>query len=171
MQIRGLRRTPFSSLANRVCWPPMPERDSGPQASVMCARPSRSELSPSWRAYARRIGEPPTRCPGLDGRPAAQPTRYPLSDGHQRASPASERVGPRISTFLGVGTELSFGSTAGDLVRAIRESAQQSGARAGDQIVTRNLNMQPTLRVRPGWPLRVVVHKDIVLRPWGGSHG
>jgi type IV secretion system protein VirB10 len=30
----------------------------------------------------------------------------------------------------------------------------------------RNLNIQPTLRVRPGWPLRVVVHKDIVLRPW-----
>lgn len=73
-----------------------------------------------------------------------------------------------LSTLLGVGTELSFGNTESDLVRAIRESAQQSGARAGDQIVTRNLNIQPTLRVRPGWPLRVVVHKDVVLpRPWG----
>ena len=71
-----------------------------------------------------------------------------------------------LSTLLGVGTELSFGSSESDLVRAIRESAQQSGSRAGDQLVTRNLNIQPTLRVRPGWPLRIVVHKDIVLRPW-----
>lgn len=74
-----------------------------------------------------------------------------------------------LSTLLGVGTELSFGSSESDILRAIRESAQQSGARAGDQIVTRNLNVQPTIRVRPGWPLRVVVHKDIVLRPWQGA--
>ncbi len=71
-----------------------------------------------------------------------------------------------LSTLLGVGTELSFGNGEGDLIRAIRESAQQSGSRAGDQLVTRNLNIQPTIRVRPGWPLRIVVNKDIVLRPW-----
>jgi type IV secretory pathway VirB10-like protein len=71
-----------------------------------------------------------------------------------------------LSTLLGVGTELSFGSSESDLVRAIRESAQQSGSRAGDQLVTRNLNIQPTIRVRPGWPLRIVVHQDILLRPW-----
>lgn len=80
--------------------------------------------------------------------------------------------GVALSTLLGVGTEFTFGSSESDLVRAIRESAQQSGARAGDQLVTRNLNIQPTIRVRPGWPLRVVVHKDIVVgRPWGGGHG
>lgn len=80
--------------------------------------------------------------------------------------------GVALSTLLGVGTELSFGSSESDLVRAIRESAQQSGARAGNQLVTRNLNVQPTLRVRPGWPLRVIVHRDIVLpRSWGGRHG
>jgi len=74
--------------------------------------------------------------------------------------------GVALSTLLGVGTQLSFGSNKSDLVRAIRESAQQSGSRAGDQLVTKNFNIQPTIRVRPGWPLRVVVHKDIVLRPW-----
>lgn len=78
--------------------------------------------------------------------------------------------GVALSTLLGVGTEQSFGSSESDLVRAIRESAQQSGARAGDQLVTRNLSVQPTLRVRPGWPLRVVVHKDVVVgRPWRGA--
>lgn len=74
--------------------------------------------------------------------------------------------GVALSTLLGVGTELSFGSSESDLVRAIRESAQQSGSRAGDQLVTKNLNIQPTIRVRPGWPLRIVVHRDILLRPW-----
>ncbi|RHW16910.1 TrbI/VirB10 family protein [Sphingomonas gilva] len=74
--------------------------------------------------------------------------------------------GVALSTLLGVGTELSLGSSESDLVRAIRESAQQSGSRAGDQLVARNLNIQPTIRVRPGWPLRIVVHKDILLRPW-----
>jgi type IV secretory pathway VirB10-like protein len=77
--------------------------------------------------------------------------------------------GVALSTLLGVGTELSLGDSESDLVRAIRESAQQGTSRAGDQIVTKNLNVQPTIKVRPGWPLRVVVHKDIVLAPWPGQ--
>ncbi|RYE63509.1 MAG: TrbI/VirB10 family protein [Oxalobacteraceae bacterium] len=79
--------------------------------------------------------------------------------------------GVALSTLLGVGTEISFGDERSDLVRALRQSAQQNGARAGDQIVGRSLDIQPTLKVRPGWPLRVLVHKDIVLRPWrqGGA--
>jgi type IV secretion system protein VirB10 len=76
--------------------------------------------------------------------------------------------GIALSTLLGVGTELTFGSGEGDLVRAIRESTQQNAARAGDRITQRNLDVQPTLRVRPGWPLRAVIHKDLVLRPWRG---
>lgn len=76
--------------------------------------------------------------------------------------------GVALSTLLGVGTELSLGDES-DLVRAIRESTQQGTSRAGDQIVTKNLNIQPTIKVRPGWPLRVVVHKDIVLAPWPGQ--
>ena len=77
--------------------------------------------------------------------------------------------GVALSTLLGVGTELSWGNTDDDLVRAIRQAAQQSGTRAGDQLVSRSLDIQPTLRVRPGWPLMVVVHKDILLRPWRGT--
>ncbi|WP_447725869.1 TrbI/VirB10 family protein [Sphingomonas koreensis] len=73
--------------------------------------------------------------------------------------------GVALSTLLGVGAEVSFADES-ELVGAIRESAQRSGARAGDRLVERNLDIQPTIRVRPGWPLRVVVHKDIVLRPW-----
>ncbi len=76
--------------------------------------------------------------------------------------------GIALSTLLGVGTELSLGSGESDLVRAIRESAQQNAARAGDRITSRNLDVQPTIAVRPGWPVRAIVHKDLVLRPWRG---
>jgi len=73
--------------------------------------------------------------------------------------------GVGLSTLLGVSTQLSMNDES-DLVRAIRQSAQQSGSQAGQQIVSKALNVQPSLTVRPGWPLRVIVHKDLTLRPW-----
>ncbi|MBB4841339.1 type IV secretion system protein VirB10 [Sphingomonas kyeonggiensis] len=77
--------------------------------------------------------------------------------------------GVGLSTLLGVGTQLSLGNDESDLVRAIRESAQQGGARAGDRLVERALDVQPTIRVRPGWPLRVILHKDLLLPAWTGT--
>lgn len=76
--------------------------------------------------------------------------------------------GIALATLLGVGTELSLGSDESDLVRAIRESTQQNVNRTGQRITDKNLNIQPTITVRPGWPLRVIVHKDLVLRPYRG---
>ena len=73
-----------------------------------------------------------------------------------------------LATLLGIGTELSLGEEESDLVQALRESAQNNTNRAGQRLIERNLNIQPTITVRPGWPLRVIVHKDLVLRPLGG---
>jgi type IV secretion system protein VirB10 len=74
--------------------------------------------------------------------------------------------GIALSTLLGVGSQIGFGSSESDLVRAIRESTQQGANQAGQRIVQKDLNIQPTITVRPGWPLRVIVHKDLVLRPY-----
>ena len=76
--------------------------------------------------------------------------------------------GVALSTLLGVGTQLSLGSSESDLVRAVRESTQQNAANAGNQITSRNLDVQPTLTVRPGWPVRAILSKDLVLQPWRG---
>lgn len=76
-------------------------------------------------------------------------------------------TGVALSTLLGVGTELSLGDEESDLVRALRESTQRNTNRAGQRLTERNLNIQPTITVRPGWPLRVIVHKDLILRPYG----
>jgi type IV secretion system protein VirB10 len=70
-----------------------------------------------------------------------------------------------LSTLLGVSTELSFDAAESDIVAALRESAQTSANQAGQKIVQKTLDIQPTIKIRPGWPLRVIVHKDLVLRP------
>lgn len=76
--------------------------------------------------------------------------------------------GIAMSTLLGVGTEIGLGDDEGDLARALRESAQDNAARAGDRIVARDLEVAPTLTVRPGWPVRAIVTEDLVLAPWKG---
>jgi len=75
--------------------------------------------------------------------------------------------GVALSTLLGVGSELSLNGQS-DLLLSIRESTQDSVNQAGQQMTQKNLNIQPTIKVRPGWPLRVIVHKDLVLRPYRG---
>lgn len=72
-----------------------------------------------------------------------------------------------LATVLGVGSSLAFGQGSGDsdIIRALRESTGQTTNRAGQRLIERELNVQPTLTVRPGWPLRVIVHKDIILTP------
>ncbi|MDO7836283.1 TrbI/VirB10 family protein [Sphingobium sp. HBC34] len=72
-----------------------------------------------------------------------------------------------VSTLLGVGTELGADSED-DLTRALRRGSQDTINQTGQQIVRRQLNVQPTLTLRPGHPLRVVLTRDLVLEPIGG---
>lgn len=67
-----------------------------------------------------------------------------------------------VSTLLGVGSEAGAGNDS-DLARAIRRGTQESVARAGEQVVSRELNIKPTLTIRPGFPVRVLVTRDLVL--------
>jgi type IV secretion system protein TrbI len=73
-------------------------------------------------------------------------------------------VAAAVSTLLGVGAELGA-SDADRLIDALRRGGQDTFNRAGQDIVRRNLNIQPTLTLRPGLPLRVIVQRDIVLPP------
>jgi type IV secretory pathway VirB10-like protein len=73
--------------------------------------------------------------------------------------------GVALATLLGVGSELTV-SGESDLVQAIRESTQQNASRAGDQLTSRSLNIQPTITIRPGAAVRLVLHKDLILAPW-----
>jgi type IV secretion system protein VirB10 len=73
--------------------------------------------------------------------------------------------GIALSSLLGIGTELTFGENESDIVEAVRESTQQSAHQAGQSLVQRSLDIQPTITVRPGWPVRIIVHRTLSCRP------
>lgn len=72
-----------------------------------------------------------------------------------------------LSTMLSVGAEAGTSQNENNLVQAIRSGASNSISQTGQQIVQRQLNIQPTLTIRPGFPVRVIVTRDLVLAPHG----
>lgn len=70
-----------------------------------------------------------------------------------------------LSTLFGVGANAATGGDNADIAFAIRESAGRSVESAGDKIVSRQLDVQPTITVRPGARVRVLVSRDLVLAP------
>jgi type IV secretion system protein VirB10 len=103
----------------------------------------------------------------LDKMPGTDPAGYAGLEGHVNSHEWQLLKGAVLSTILGVGTQLSLGG-GGAIARAIRQSAQQNSSRAGEQLIAHDLDVQPTLTVPPGWPVRLIVSKDLVLQPWKG---
>ena len=78
-------------------------------------------------------------------------------------------AGAALTTLLGVGAELAAPENRQDGDRVIiagRDSAQDSINQVGQEMTRRNLNIQPTLTQRPGLPVRIIVNRDLVLRPY-----
>jgi len=113
-----------------------------------------------------RIILPDGRSMVLERQPAADPSGYAgLEDGVDYHWGGVVKAA-LVSTLLGVGSELGSGSD-NDIATALRRGSQDSVNRAGEQIVSRELNIRPTLTIRPGYPVRVLVTRDLVLE--GGS--
>jgi type IV secretion system protein VirB10 len=70
-----------------------------------------------------------------------------------------------LATVLNIGVELGA-EDDDNIVRAIREGAQDTIGRAGDEVVRRQLSIPPTLTIRPGFPVRVMVTRDLILEPY-----
>jgi type IV secretion system protein VirB10 len=116
----------------------------------------------------RRIIMPDGSSIEIDNLPATDAAGYAGVEDEVDFHPWRLIKGIALATLLGVGTELTFGSGEDELVRALRQSTQQSTNEAGQRLVEKNLDIPPTITVRPGWPLRVIVAKDLVLRPYRG---
>ena len=72
-----------------------------------------------------------------------------------------------LSTILSVGSEAGVsGNNSGSLAAAIQQGMSQSFNQVGEQLVGRSLAIQPTLTIRPGFPVRVMVTRDLVLEPY-----
>jgi len=151
----------YDTVTGRTLLIPQGSRLVGSYDSVVAFGQSRALLV--WQ----RIILPDGSSIQIDNLPASDAAGYAGLEDRVNYHTWRLLKGIGLATLLGVGTELTLDDES-DLVRAVRESSQQSASQAGQQIVAKNLNIQPTIRVRPGWPLRVIVHKDLVLRPWAG---
>lgn len=150
----------YDSLTGRILLIPQGARLIGDYASDVGFGQRRVLLA--WN----RLILPDGRSLVLERQPAADPAGYAgLEDGVDYHWGGVFKAA-LVSTLLGIGGELGSGSDS-DLLRAVRQGGQDSINQAGEQIVSRELAIRPTLTIRPGYPVRVLVTRDIVLR--GGS--
>ncbi|WP_314376223.1 TrbI/VirB10 family protein [Sphingomonas paucimobilis] len=148
----------FDSATGRIPLIPQGARLIGTYDSVVAFGQRRALVV--WQ----RIIFPDGRSLRIENVPATDPSGYAGLEDKVDFHTWTLLKGVAISTLLGVGSNLTFTGES-DLVQAIRESTQQNVARAGDQLTSRNLQIQPTITVRPGTPVRLVVHRDLVLAP------
>ncbi len=114
-----------------------------------------------------RLIMPNGRSIGLERQPGADTQGYAgLEDGvDYHWWDLAKAAG--LSTLLSIGSELAV-SDENRLLRAIRSGGQDTINDAGQQIVRRQLNVAPTLTIRPGFPVRIVVTRDLVLEAYRG---
>ena len=159
--IAQLTENVFDSVTGRTLLIPQGSRLIGTYDSVVAFGQSRALVV--WQ----RIIMPDGSSIQIDNLPSTDTAGYSGLEDEVDYHTWALLKGVALSTLLGVSTQLTL-SGQSDLVQAIRQSTQDSVNHAGQQITEKNLNVQPTITVRPGWPLRVIVHKDLVLRPYRG---
>ena len=71
-----------------------------------------------------------------------------------------------LTTLLSIGSEAGANNNENALVQALRQGPSQGFSQVGEQVVGRSLNVQPTITIRPGFPVRVLVTHDLVLEPY-----
>ncbi len=73
-----------------------------------------------------------------------------------------------LSTMIGIGAELGSNANDSAIASALRQGSSNSLSQTGQQITQRNLNIQPTMTIRSGFPVRVIINRDLVLAAWQG---
>ncbi len=71
-----------------------------------------------------------------------------------------------LTTLLSVGMEAGLGNNQTALFQSLASGASMGFNQIGRQLIGRNLNIQPTLTIRPGFPVRVIVNRDLILEPF-----
>ncbi|MCF6328113.1 MAG: TrbI/VirB10 family protein, partial [Devosiaceae bacterium] len=165
MVIAQVTENVFDSVSGRYLLIPQGTRLIGKYDSVIAFGQERALVI--WQRIIRPDGSSIT----IDNLPATDPSGYAGLSDKVDLNTWELLKGIALSTLLGVGTELTFGNNESDLVKAIRESTQQSTNRAGQKLIDRTLNIQPTITVRPGWPLRIIVNKDVIMTPYVRNGG
>jgi type IV secretion system protein VirB10 len=154
----------YDSLGGRHLLVPAGSRLVGEYASTTSVGQQR--LAVAWT----RLILPSGRSIVLDKLPAADAQGMAgLQDGVDRHLTGVWGAAA-LSTVLAVGAEAGS-SDESDLTRAVRRGTSQAASEIGQQVVGRSLDRTPTLTVRPGAPLRVLLTRDLVLEPYRKEAG
>ena len=116
-----------------------------------------------------RIILPDTSSLTLDNLVGTDPAGYAGLEDDVDRHWGSIVAGAALTTLLGVGAELAAPENRQNgnrIVIAGRDSAQDSINQVGQEMTRRNMNIQPTLTARPGLPVRLIVSRDLALRPY-----
>ena len=116
-----------------------------------------------------RLVMPNGRSIVLERQPGADPEGYAGLEDQVDNHWGSLFKAALLSTILSVGSQAGTSSNSeNSLVDAIRRGSSDSFSQTGRQVVGRSLQVQPTITVRPGFPVRVVVTRDLVMEPYAG---
>jgi type IV secretory pathway VirB10-like protein len=78
--------------------------------------------------------------------------------------------GVLLSTMIQVGSSAAQNSSnaasGSQVFNSTGAGIAAEASQIGGRITDRFLNVQPTLQVRAGWPIRVIVSKDMILQPY-----
>lgn len=151
----------YDSPTGRILLIPQGARLIGEYDSEIAAGQTRVLLA--WD----RLIMPDGRSIVLERQPGADPAGYAGLQDRVDQHWGNMLKAAAISTLLGIGAELGADGDD-DLTRALRRGSQDTINQSGQQIVRRQLDVQPTLTIRPGHPLRVVLTRDLILEPVGG---
>lgn len=70
-----------------------------------------------------------------------------------------------VSSLLAAGAQLGAGSSDSQILQALRSGGASAMSIAGQQLVGKVMDAQPTLTIRPGYAFNVMVAHDLVLEP------
>jgi type IV secretion system protein TrbI len=73
-----------------------------------------------------------------------------------------------LSAVVSVVADNAQSDDQGDFGQSVGDAAAAEAARTGGRIIDRELEVRPTLRIRAGAPVRVLVSRDIQLKPYRG---
>ena len=146
----------YDSITGRILLIPQGSRLIGEYDSEVAAGQTRVLLA--WD----RLILPDGRSIILERQPGADAAGYAGLQDRVNQHWGNLLKAAAISTLLGIGTELGADGDD-DLTRALRRGSQDTINQSGQQIVRRQLNVQPTLTIRPGHPLRVIITRDLIV--------
>ncbi len=107
----------------------------------------------------------------LEGMPGVDMSGYTGLKDRINNHYAKLLTGVVLGSVIGAGAQVATGgqgspNTPASFGQLAVSGAAQNINQAGQQITQKNLNLQPTIEVRPGMKLNVFVTKDMVLKPY-----